>query len=169
MLKIMEVHPSANPACEYVVLQNVGLVTVNLRGCAICTDGYLTANMTNGRSESETMYIFRDEIAIKPYTRVVLFTGTGEDGWVPTIDGKQAYCAYWDRAHSVWAVAEQVHVLQVTTSRRIPPAVTPPQGNRNGDRSHHEAPPLEADNELTRAEIERQKGCTFVCVGETEW
>lgn len=144
MLKIMEVHPSANPACEYLVLQNVGLVTVNLRGCVICTDGYLTSNITGTGSVSETMYIFREEIAIKPYTRVVLFTGSGEDGWAPTTDGKQAYCVCWGRSHSVWAESEQVHVLQVATSRRIPPPLLTPQRNPS-------------------------EGCTFVCVGETEW
>ena len=51
--------------------------------------------------------------------RVVVFTGCGEDGWMPTTDGKQAYCAYWGRAQSVWNGAENIHVLQLAASRRV--------------------------------------------------
>jgi len=86
MLKIVEVHPSSNPKGEYVVLHNLGLVTENLRGCALCTDAYLDGSIKN---VGASMYIFREDIAIKPYMRVVVFTGCGEDGWMPTTDGKQ--------------------------------------------------------------------------------
>ena len=47
MLKIVEVHPSSNPKGEYVVLHNLGLVTENLRGCALCTDAYLDGSIKN--------------------------------------------------------------------------------------------------------------------------
>src|SRR5579871_1020784 len=91
MLKIVEVHASEGAQGEYIVLQNTGLITVSLRGWALCTDAYLDGDAARIADE---MYIFRDDIPIKPYMRVVLFTGSGQDGWVPTVDGKQAYCAY---------------------------------------------------------------------------
>jgi len=165
MLKIMEVHPSLNPCGEYVVLQNVGLVTINLKGCAICTDAFLSDSGIG--VDATNIYLFRDEVSLRPYMRVVLFTGSGENAWVPTVDGKHAYCAFWGRHTSVWSDSQQVHFLQLSTSRRVP--------TRTKDRIPMSAPrqtacmDTEPESELTRAEIERNRGCTFVCVGETEW
>ena len=116
MLKIVDAHPAPYAQGEYLVLQNVGLVTVSLRGWAVCTDAYLEGNAAQ---VTASMYIFREEIAVKPYTRVVLFTGAGCDGWLPTTDGRQAYCAYWNRARPVWNDAANVHILQLLASRRI--------------------------------------------------
>ena len=116
MLKIVEVHPTPRAQGEYVVLQNVGLVNVNLRGWALCTDAILEAD--NLRL-AEEMYIFREDVQIKPYARVVLFTGIGDNEWLPTIDGKHAYCAYWGRSEPVWTDAANVHVLHMLTTRRI--------------------------------------------------
>jgi hypothetical protein len=116
MLKIVEVHAASGVRGEYVVLQNQGLVTVSLRGWALCTEAYL-----NGSPEerADSMYVFRDDIPIGPYTRVVLFTGNGEDGWVPTVDGRQAFCAYWNRQERVWTYASQAYVLHLSASTRI--------------------------------------------------
>ena len=121
MLKIVDVHPSSNPQGEYVVLQNLGLVTVSLRGCALCTDAYLDGCL---KTVGSAMYIFQEDIPIKPYTRVVVFTGDGDNGWVPTTDGKQAYCVCWGRPESVWQSAKNVHILQIAASRRIVPPGT---------------------------------------------
>ncbi len=118
MLKIIEVHPALNSQGEYIVLQNQGLVTVSLRGWALCTDAYLDGDPLRMAQE---MYVFRDEVAIKPYTRVVLFTGNGEDEWVPTIDGRQAYCAYWNRRDCLWSSAAHVHLLHMLASRVVVP------------------------------------------------
>jgi hypothetical protein len=118
MLKVVEVHPAQGVQGEYIVLQNLGLVTVSLRGWALCTDAYFTGEPDRVADE---MYIFRDDISIRPYTRVVLFTGRGEDGWVPTVDGQQAYCAYWQRDERIWTHAPQVHVLHIAGTKRIAP------------------------------------------------
>ena len=120
MLKIIEVHPSGNTQGEYVVLQNQGLVTVNLRGWAVCTEDYLEGNTHEAVAG---MYIFREEIVVKPYARVVLFTGCGDAGWVPTVDGKQAYCAYWGRTQAVWKRSQTVYMLQMAASRKVVPPV----------------------------------------------
>src|ERR1044071_5792751 len=45
MLKIIDVHASASAGGEYVVLQNEGLTTVNLRGWALCTQRYLNGDL----------------------------------------------------------------------------------------------------------------------------
>ncbi len=116
MLKIVEVHPTSRAQGEYVVLQNVGLINVNLRGWALCTDAFLEAD---NRRLAEEMYIFREDVQVKPYTRVVLFTGIGENEWLPTIDGKHAYCAYWGRTEPIWTDGANVHVLQMLTTRRV--------------------------------------------------
>lgn len=117
MLKIMEIHAACGVQCEYIVLQNVGLVTVSLRGWALCSDAFLNGDTAQIAQE---MYVFREDVAIKPYTRVVLFTGEGEDGWVPTIDGRQAYCAYWGRREHFWSHTDNIHVLHLLASRRVP-------------------------------------------------
>lgn len=124
MLRIVDVHAAPTARGEYIVLQNQGLVTVSLRGWALCTDAYLCGDADQIASE---MYIFRDDIPIKPYTRVVLFTGEGEDGWLPTVDGRQAYCAYWGRQERIWSQTDSVHILHLLSSRRVaqssPPAL----------------------------------------------
>ncbi len=122
MLKIIEVHPATNTQGEYIVLQNQGLGMVSLRGWALCTDAYLDGDTARLAQE---IYIFRDEVAIKPYTRVVLFTGSGEDDWVPTVDGRQAYCAYWNRRERLWSSAMHVHLLHLLSSRVVAPQTLP--------------------------------------------
>jgi hypothetical protein len=119
MLRIVEVHSSERPGGEYLVLQNVGTVTVCLRGWALCTDAYLEGDPA---AIAGQMYVFRDDVGIRPYTRIVLFTGFGENAWVPTIDGHQAYCAYWNRTERIWTDANNVHVLQLHATRPIPKA-----------------------------------------------
>lgn len=116
MLKIIDVHASAGATGEYVVLQNQGLTTQSLRGWALCTDAYLHGEAVQ---VAEEMYIFRNDIPIEPYMRVVLFTGNGRDGWEPTIDGRQAYCAYWGRGERVWTHADNVHLIHLLCSRRV--------------------------------------------------
>ncbi len=116
MLKIVDIHAAAGVQGEYVVLENQGLVTVSLRGWALCTDAYLGGDAAQLAAE---MYIFREDIPIKPYTRIVLFTGSGQDGWVPTVDGRQAYCAYWGRSERVWTHAAHAHILHLLSSKRI--------------------------------------------------
>ena len=108
MLKIVELHASPNAGGEYVVLQNHGLSTLSLRGWALCGGSYLTGD---AEAAAREMYIFREDTPIKPYGRVVLFTGQGEDGWYQTIDGKQAFLAYWRRSRAVWAVAGAVWLM----------------------------------------------------------
>ncbi len=116
MLKIVEVHAGATAQGEYVVLQNQGLTTVSLRGWALCTDAFVQGDVS--RLADET-YIFREDVIIKPYTSVVLFTGCGENGWQPTNDGRQAYCAYWGRMDRIWDVSGNVNILHVFASKRV--------------------------------------------------
>lgn len=116
MLKIVDVHVGTSARGEYVVLQNQGLTTVGLRGWALCGDAYLEADPS---AASRQMYIFADDEQIKPYQRVVLFTGEGVNGWRPTNDGKLAYLVYWNRPDRVWAHSQHLHLLRLTASRRV--------------------------------------------------
>ena len=116
MLKIVEIHSAITVQNEYIVLQNQGVVTVNLKGWAVCTDAYLLENELFMKSG---MYVFRMSEEVKPYTHVVLFTGAGESGWVPTNDGRLAYCAYWGNSERVWSVAKNINVLQLVSSRPV--------------------------------------------------
>jgi hypothetical protein len=116
MLKIVDVHPCHVPEGEYIVLQNKGTLTVPLRGCALCADSYLSADPHSAMRE---MYIFREDDFIKPYGRVVLFTGYGEDGWQPTTDGRRCYVAYWRRDDCVWSRCENVHLLRIESTHRV--------------------------------------------------
>lgn len=112
-MKVLEVHLSASAAGEYVVLQNQGLTTLSLRGWALCGDAYLSGDVAAAAGQ---MYVFLDEAPIRPYTRVVLFTGEGQGGWCPTTDGKQAYLAYWGRPECVWRRCARVNVLRLCAS-----------------------------------------------------
>lgn len=121
MLKIVEVHAAKQAQGEYLVLQNQGLVSVSLRGWALCTEAFLDGDLDR---IADSMYVFREDVSIKPYTRVVLFTGRGEDGWVPTIDGRQAYCAFWNRSQCVWTEASNINVLHLSATRPVRPAAS---------------------------------------------
>ncbi|HLV81869.1 MAG TPA: hypothetical protein VKT32_16395 [Chthonomonadaceae bacterium] len=123
MLKIVEVHAAESAYGEYIVLQNQGLRAVLLRGWALCTDTYLEADTARF---AEEMYIFRQDIALEPYARVVLFTGSGQESWAPTTDGRWAFCAYWGRSERVWTRADHVHLLHLLGSKRVQ---QPPSGN----------------------------------------
>lgn len=116
MLKIVDIHPSATVSGEYVVLQNQGLTTISLRGWVLATEGYVSEDPG---SRTDGMYVFLDDVQIRPYARVVLFTGPGENGWYPTTDGKPAYVAYWGRTTRVWSVASRLVLLQPICSRRL--------------------------------------------------
>ena len=116
MLKIVEIHLSKSVTGEYVVLQNQGLTTVGLRGWALTSDAYLNGDMDLAGPQT---CIFTDDVQIKPYTRVVLFTGCGEGGWHPTIDGKFAYLFYWCRRECIWSHVQHVHLLHLAASRKV--------------------------------------------------
>lgn len=116
MFKITDIHPSPSPNGEYLVLQNQGLNTLNLRGWAVCTDAWLKGDAQAAARET---VILTDDVGIKPYTRVVLFTGMGENGWYPTTDGKPAYLVYCGRAECLWSCAENLHLLHPTGSRKV--------------------------------------------------
>jgi hypothetical protein len=116
MLKIIDIHLSSSVSGEYVVLQNQGITTVSLRGWALCSDAYLGGDPAAAARE---MFIFTEDVSIKPYTRVVLFSGAGEPGWCPTVDGKQAYLVYWGRREPAWSRTASLHLLHLASSRRI--------------------------------------------------
>jgi len=124
MLKIVDVHLSATVNGEYVVLQNQGLTTIPLRGWILTTDDYVLDDLA---TVADAMYVFRDDVLIKPYGRVVLFSGLGQNGWCPTTDGKSAFVAHWGRLDPVWARSGRVVLLQPACSRRIgiPSEVSP--------------------------------------------
>ncbi len=127
MFKIIELHPASSASAEYVVLQNHSTAIVSLRGWAICTDRYLLGDPI---AAARTMYIFTDEIGIKPYQRVVLFSGAGETGWYPTVDDKLAYVAYWGREEPAWSDADRVLLLQLASTRRVVVPDTSPTTSR---------------------------------------
>jgi hypothetical protein len=116
LLKITDLHPASTPGSEYVVLQNQGLITISLKGWALAGDSYLSGDAA--RSAGET-FIFSDDIPIKPYTRVVLFSGEGTDGWYETIDNKTAYLVYWNRPTPVWIDTPYVHLLRPVGSCKV--------------------------------------------------
>ena len=128
MLKIEDVHTCDDPNGEYVVLQNHGLNTISLRGWALCGDAYLSNEPS---SLSREMFVFSEDIPVKPYTRIVLFTGDGDDEWRPTTDGKHAYLVYWRKSFPVWRYVDRIFLLQPTSTRKVNPiAVDLPVASR---------------------------------------
>ena len=119
MLKIIDIQVSGTAAGEWVVIQNQGMIPLNLRGWVIVGDTYL-----NGHAESaaKQMFIFTADETIKPGVRAVLISTHGKDGWYPTVEGGSAYVAYANRAESLWSHAGELHLLQPVSSRQIHPA-----------------------------------------------
>lgn len=122
MLKIADVHLSDSVNGEYIVLQNQGLTTISLHGWVVATDAYSSGSIADA---CEEMYVFKGEMLVKPYARVVLFSGGGTDGWCPTTDGKWAYVAYWNRSRRVWSGASRIVLLQPACSRKLGVAMDP--------------------------------------------
>jgi hypothetical protein len=124
MLKITEIHASFSAAREYVVLQNQGLTTVSLRGHILCSEAYLEGDL---RRNADDVYVFTQDVPLKPYTRVVLFSGFGEEGWCPTTDGKMAYLVYWGRSTPIWSRHSTVQLLAPVCMMRTGVRVEEPQ------------------------------------------
>src|SRR5687768_8127398 len=118
MLKIIDIQVSGTAAGEWVVLQNHGMTAANLRGFVLCGNSYLNGNPESAAKE---MFIFTADEMIKPGARVVLLTTYGKDDWYPTIEGGSAYVAYANRAESLWSHADELHLLQPISARRIHP------------------------------------------------
>ncbi len=116
MLRIEDIHLCADPAGEYVVLQNHGLNTLSLRGWAVCDGSYMDEDADPNR---RAMYVFTDDVPVKPYVRIVLFTGQGVNEWRPTTDGKYAYLVFWGKGHTAWKGADRVYLLQPVSVRRV--------------------------------------------------
>jgi hypothetical protein len=68
------------------------------------------------------MYVFTNDVAVKPYVRIVLFTGQGVNEWRPTTDGKFAYLVFWGKERAAWRGADRVYLLQPVSVRRLTPA-----------------------------------------------
>lgn len=117
MLRIVEISPASQGRGGYVVLQNCGPVSIELRGWALCSDAYFaedTHELTN------QIYVFRAEVSILPYTRVVLFCGAGKEGWLDTVDGRKAYCAYWNTPNPIWQPGAKIHLLHLHATHKVP-------------------------------------------------
>jgi len=118
MLRIIDIQVSGTANGEWVVLQNHGMTTVNLRGFMVCGNTYLRGNPDSAAKE---MFIFTADEPVKPGTRVVLISSHGSDGWYPTIEGGSAYVTYANRSDSLWSQADALHLLQPISTRPIHP------------------------------------------------
>lgn len=116
MLKIVDVHRAQTAHGEYIVLQNQGITTIDLQGWVLATGDYAGGSP---EARASGMYVFTEQVLLKPYGRVVLFTGKGQDGWRPTTDGKTAWVAYWGRDERVWEFTDRVVLLQPASWRRL--------------------------------------------------
>jgi hypothetical protein len=118
MLRIIDIQVSGSAAGEWVVIQNHGMIAVNLRGFMVCGDSYLSGNP---ESAAQQMFIFTADETIKPGARVALLSSYGKDGWQPTNEGGTAFVAYANRAESLWSHADKLHLLQPISSHSIHP------------------------------------------------
>ena len=118
MLRIIDIQVSGTAAGEWVVIQNQGMIPLNLRGWIVTGDMYLTGQ---AESAAKQMFIFTADEVIKPGVRAVLISSYGSDSWFPTVEGGSAYVAYANRAESLWSQADELHLLQPVSSRRIHP------------------------------------------------
>lgn len=116
MLKVVDIHLSPTVQGEYVVLQNQGLTTISLQGWVLTTEDYTSPDPA---SRGNAMYVFSDDVQVRPYARVVLFTCHGTNGWYPTTDGKPTYVVFWNRSERVWSNAARLVLLQPVCNRRI--------------------------------------------------
>ncbi len=115
MLRIVGVQRSQEPNEEFVLLQNQGVLKVNLKGHLLAPE---CAFDCNGSFSSETVFAFHDDIIIPPKVFVMLVTGTGDDGWTKSKDGSLIYCKFWQKNRTVWSHMESpIQILGVLHSK----------------------------------------------------
>lgn len=111
MLRIVGVQRTQEPNEEFVLLQNQGVLKVNLKGHLVASE---IAFEVDGSFTPEAVFAFSDDIIIPPKTFVMLVTGVGDDGWGRSRDGSQVYYKFWQKNRTVWDKNEApVQVLGV--------------------------------------------------------
>lgn len=113
MLRIVGVQRSQEPKSEFVLLQNQGILKVQLRGHLVVDEHTL---MSSG---NERQFAFTDDEMIPAGCYVLLLTGEGINGWRLSADGSHVYHVYWNRKAPVWLHdSGTVHLLNVVHTNR---------------------------------------------------
>lgn len=112
MLRIIGIQRDEDPAREFVLLQNQGVLRVPLRGHVVADEASLVG-------DRERLFSFSDEEQIPAGCYALLVTGSGINGWRRSADGSHIYHVYWNKPESVWAKDSGiVHLLNVIHTNR---------------------------------------------------
>lgn len=115
MLRIVGVQRTHEPNEEFVLLQNQGVLKVNLKGHLIASEN---AFELDGSFSPDSVFAFSDDVIIPPKSFVMLVTGVGDDGWGRSKDGSLVYYKFWQKNRTVWDKDDcPVQVLGVLHSK----------------------------------------------------
>lgn len=115
MLRIVAVEPNPDPNREFVVLQNRGFLTVQLRGHALMDED-------TAMGEAERMFPLRDDVRIPSSAYLLVVTGSGANGWARCSDGSIVYQLFLNRRASAWIHSGGPLYLLSPTHTKRPPA-----------------------------------------------
>lgn len=98
MIRIVGVERSMDPLKEAVLMQNQGVMRVNLKGHA------LLASCAEGSCAwGSTAHVFTEDVELPAGTFVWVVTGEASSGWSRTRDGHHVYRTSLHRDESVWS------------------------------------------------------------------
>ena len=112
MLRIVAVEPNHDPNREFIVLQNRGFLTVQLRGHALMDED-------TAMGEAERMFPLIDDVRIPSSAYVLVASGAGANGWAKCSDGSIVYQVFLNRRASAWHHScGAIYLLSPTHTKR---------------------------------------------------
>lgn len=112
MLRIVAVEPNPDPNREFVVLQNRGFLTVQLRGHALMDED-------TAMGDAERMFPLIDDVRIPSSAYVLVATGSGTNGWARCSDGSIVYQVFLNRRAGAWCHSSgSIYLLSPTHTKR---------------------------------------------------
>lgn len=112
MLRIVAIEPNPDANREFIVLQNRGFLTVQLRGHALMDEDTATGN-------AHRLFPLVDDVRIPTSAYVLVATGSGANGWARCSDGSIVYQVFLNRRAGEWCRSTgTIYLLSPTHTKR---------------------------------------------------
>lgn len=107
MIRIVGVERSQDPYKEAVLMQNQGVMRVNLKGHAL-----LAASDEQGDLREGFAYVFTEDVELPAGTYVWVLTAGAQTGWFRTKEGYHVYRTSLRKLEPVWSSdSSALHLL----------------------------------------------------------
>jgi hypothetical protein len=112
MLRIVAIEPNPDANREFIVLQNRGFLTVQLRGHALMDEDTATG-------DADRLFPLVDDVRIPSSAYVLVATGSGMNGWARCSDGSIVYQVFLNRRTGEWCHSSgAIYLLSPTHTKR---------------------------------------------------